>query len=199
MPRTADELVDKALVELPGAFHGLEPLVGLAAGALALAESAVETHVAEALPSTASGAWLSLIADGQGMPRVSGESDPTLRERIRSVEGLSTAAEIVAAVNEVSGLADASDTCVLVEDWQALIYCKDSATEYVTDFFCEEEHILVDGGSGFSVIVPTGLDAEVVDATCALLRKARAAGVVARLIVHDDGADFIHGPPWETP
>lgn len=196
MARTATTLREKAVRELPGPFRGLDPLIGLAAGPLALVESAVESHVAEALPSTATGAWLTLIGNGQGLPRVSGESDASLRDRIRTSEQLVTVAAIRAAVDDVSGLAAASDTCFVVEDWKARVYCKDQATEYITDAFCDEETILP-GRNAFSVILPTGLDDEVLDAVCALLRRARAAGVTARLIVHDDGPDFIHDYPWE--
>jgi len=198
MARTADDLREKAVAELPGPFRALDPLVGLSAGALALVESAVETHVAAALPSTASGAWLDLIATGQGLPRVDSESDASLRDRIRTSEQLVTVAAIRDAVNDVSGLTLVSDTCYVIDDWKARVYCKDSATEYITDAFCDEEHIL-GGHDAFSVIAPSGLDPEVLDAVCALLRRARAAGVTARLIVDDNGSDFIHGFPWETP
>lgn len=195
MARSATTLREKAVRELPGPFRGLDPLVGLAAGPLALVEPAIESHVVEALPSTATGTWLTLIGNGQGLSRVSGETDASLRDRIRTAEQLVTVAAIRAAVDDVSGLAAASDTCEVVEDWKAQIYCKDSATEYVTDAFCDEEHVL-GGHDAFSVILPTGLDDEVLDAVCALLRRARAAGVTARLIVHDDGPDFIHDYPW---
>lgn len=196
MARSAAELHALALANLPSPFRGLSPLLGGPAGALAVAEAANESWVDATLPSTATGAWLDLIANGQGLRRAWLEDDETLRERVATIEQRVTPEALKAAGD--AALVAAHDSCTVIEHWRAQIYCDDDATEYVTDAFCDEDHLL-GVWRGVTVLVTDGaLDVGPEEALLAALARARAAGISVWIWVQS-GVDPVYADPWAEP
>jgi hypothetical protein len=196
MARSPSTLHALALRNLPRPFHGLSPLLGGPAAALALAEEANESWVSATLPSSAEDAWLDLIANGQGLRRAWLEDDETLRRRIGTIEQRVTPAALKAAGD--AALIVLLDSCTVIEHWRAQIYCDDDATEYVTDAYCDEDHLL-GVWHGVTVLVTDSLlDGGPEEALVAALARARAAGVSVWIWVQS-GVDPIHADPWAEP
>lgn len=84
---------------LPANMRAAAPLVGGAAASFHLAETAAYALASYLQVGTADDVWLDLLAIGNGLRRQSGESDASLRERIRTVSDAVTAPAIKAAVD----------------------------------------------------------------------------------------------------
>lgn len=195
MARSASDLLQVALDNLDPAFHDLRPLLAGLAAVLASVEDTLEDAAAALLPSTSDGVWLQLIARGQGLKLVDGETDAALRVRIKArvlrviVEAFETG---VAAICDPLG-AD----WAIVEHHRARLYCDDGATEYVTDFFCDEDHIL-GVHRGISIVVDAGLTDATLQSLADLGNYVRAAGIRVWL-VEESSFEPITGTAWGEP
>lgn len=196
--RTAAEIYAQIYRWTPRALRNLEPYTRALAAVLAIAEDHARSLLTEALVSQATGIWLDLHGACQDAPRAAGEDDETYRARLASLPSLVTPLAIRGAVDDISGLAEDSDSCTLLERWQTRIFCNRGASpEYATDAYCGEANIL-GGWRQFIVVLPDGLDDAVYEAVAAFLEQARAAGVRASILIDPDGLTFVHGKPWET-
>lgn len=200
--RTTGQLVEQAQNFLPPSLSGpLEPVLGANCASLALAEQAVsELHDLATLEG-ATGQWLDLHGQGQGLTRRDGEGDNGYRMRLRRPDEALTPNAILTGVNIL--LAPYTDTqAIMREPWRE--------GPFWDQFFWDQE-ILSAGLLTFTVICPrVGTDPEdvgmyydhsyydrsfyaadadhpVYASIYELLQRARAAGIRAYLVIDDEG------------
>lgn len=101
MPRTKEELLSQLQKLLPGYYSSAEPLLAGFCAALERAEQVGEEMADLATIEGGEGMWLSLQARGLGIKRGSGESDESLRTRLRIIEDQVTKPAIKAAVDRI--------------------------------------------------------------------------------------------------
>lgn len=111
MARTTEELLTQLRKLLPGHYEQAEALLAGFAAAMQLTEATIDTLRDLATIEDGTGMWLTLQAHGYGILRASGESDESLRIRLRAVEDQVTRPAIEAAVNRLI----APDVCRIVE------------------------------------------------------------------------------------
>lgn len=147
MARTTDELLAQLERLLPGYYQAAEPLLAAFAAALSEAEGATDILRPLATIGGGTGKWLTLQGHGIGVLRASGESDESLRTRIRYVEDQVTRSAIENAVNGII----APDTCQIVEWWDQP-YLDD---ESETGAWLDNQSLLLSGGpQSFIVLIP---------------------------------------------
>ena len=114
MARTTTDLLEQLQRHLPPAYGPLQPVLAGLAATLDQAESSTSELVASTTVEEAEGIWLTLLAQGYGVRRAAGESDSSLRVRLRAPERQMTVAAILDATNAI--LADVTtEEAVLVE------------------------------------------------------------------------------------
>lgn len=178
---TVSQLYAQAARRMPTAYHPTLPLVASASATLRKVAVAVDAWAASATPSLAEGEWLDLIARAYSIYRRAGESNADLRLRVANLPRRVTPAAIKEAVDAILS----PDECIVAEHWQTRIYCDDSDTEYLTDFYCDEDHLL-GVHNGLTVVCPAGLTEATELAVCAVINLARAAGIRAWAMFEDD-------------
>lgn len=199
MSRTPVEILDAGLSAIDPALHPLTPLLAGGAAMLALVERDVESLIDNALPATAQGAWLDLVAEGFGLRRQASELDPSLKARIAASPKMVTLKAIKDAVDAILGNLG---TCVIAEHHRTQLYCApeddDSPyTEYVTDAYCDEANLIGEETSSFIVICPEGLTEAMELSICAAVRSLKPLGYIAWVLFSNDYTDLIYGDPWE--
>ena len=150
--RTTEQLLEQAQNFLPPSLTGpLEPVLGANCASLALAEQAVDGLHDLATLEGATGQWLDLHAQGQGLDRRDGEEDVGLRTRLRRPDEQVTPNAILTAVNIL--LAPYTSTqAIMREPWRD--------GPFWDQFFWDQE-ILSAGLLTFTVICPrVGTDPE---------------------------------------
>lgn len=154
MARTTDEILAQILQMLPDDYATGTPLLSGIAASQRQAEIVADTLAPLATIGSAAGSWLTLHADGIGIRRASGETDASLRFRLRNVEEQVTRAAILKAVNAVI----APDVARLIE-WYEAPYLDD---ETDTGLWLDSPATRLSGGpNSFLVLIPrqsTGFD-----------------------------------------
>lgn len=89
------------LRHLPAEYASSEDVIGGMAAAIEEAQDTGEAAVLEASIGGAEGKWLTLLARGYGVTRATGETDGSLRGRLRNVEDKVTPQAILDAVNSL--------------------------------------------------------------------------------------------------
>jgi hypothetical protein len=198
--RSVDELLAQLLRFLPPNYCGAEELLSGLAASLARAEVAYAELAELGLIGGASDKWLTLHGHGLGVLRATGESDTSLRKRIRSVDDQVTPAAIKALVD---GLIE-PDECRLVEWWDEPYL----DVELTDEGGCWLDTCLLSGGpNSFLVVIPEqgspftvggyvdadlwldsahlagDLEPAVYSAIVNLVERARAAGTFWRLVL----------------
>lgn len=110
-PRTKEQLLSQLRKMLPGHYVQAEPLLAGFCAALENAESVAEVMALLATIEDGEGMWLTLQARGLGIKRGSGESDESLRTRLRIIEDQVTKPAIKAAVDRILD----PDECEVIE------------------------------------------------------------------------------------
>lgn len=147
MARTTETLLEQLRRLVPGDHASGEPLLAGFAGALRVAEQSTDTLRPLATIGGASGSWLTLQAHGYGLLRASGEPDPALRLRLRTVDDQVTVPALEAAVNAII----APDVCRIVE-WFDAPYLDD---ESETGMWLDHPDTRLSGGpNSFLVLIP---------------------------------------------
>lgn len=174
-----------------------DPHLAGAAAMLALSEANVEGLAAATVPSTSEGVWLRLIARGLGIDTIPTDTDESVRAKIKSRGGRVTVAAIDAAL---AAFFDPIEVDYLFIEWhEALTYCDDDATEYVTDLFCDEDTILLNERESVLIVDDAELSAAEEEAILAILNYVRAMGTAIRIMFWT-GADPIYADyPWSVP
>jgi hypothetical protein len=197
--RTSAEILAQLDRMLPDHYRTLDPRVGFPA-ALADAEARGEALQALGTIDGAGGKWLTLHAAGQGIQRASGESNASLRTRIRNIDDALTLPAIKAAVDALI----APDECRIVEWYDGpYLGIEDDSGAWLGN----ESAILSMGPQSFTVIIPSqgavfqtggflsdnlwlgleyiGSESEpsVYDAIINEVNRLRAAGVFWRLVL----------------
>ena len=173
MARTTQELLDQLLRLLPSQYAALEPLLAGLAAAQGQIEISADTLQQLGLIDQATAEWLTLHAHGLGIRRTVGESDGSLRLRIRDVDDLVTGQAILAIVDALLSPNTASLT-----EWYEEPFLGSETDEGAWLGSMR----LSAGPSSFQVIVPeTITDAQVL-AVVAAVERSRAAGVHWRLV-----------------
>lgn len=143
MARTPAELLDQLEKFVPPQFAELEPLLAGTAGSMALAETAFDTLKTLATVEGGTDKWLTMQAHGYGILRATGESDASIRERLRTIEPKVTKTAIEERVNALIE----PDTCTVIEWWEGF-YCD-------VDFWLDNPEPYLSGGpNSFVVIIP---------------------------------------------
>lgn len=201
--RTTAEVLEQLERFVPPEFAPLRPILALYAAELRAAEVVAYDTAASSTVEGAEGVFLTALARGYGVERLSGEADATLRSRLRNVSGAVTRPAILDAVNLL--LADyTEDEAVMVEWFEEPFADYHAFADY---------HLLVDGPNAFVLILPPvgdeplgssfadvayadfdaypgdGETHPVYSAIGALVQRLKAAGVLARLFINYDG-DF---------
>jgi hypothetical protein len=147
MARTTDEVLAQLRKLLPAHYASAEALLAGFAAALGLAEVALDTLRDLATVEDGTGMWLTLQAHGYGLRRATGETDESLRIRLRAVEDQVTRPAIKAAVDRLI----APDECQIIE-WFDQPYLDD---EGETGAWLDCSGCWVSGGpQSFLVVVP---------------------------------------------
>lgn len=147
MARSLEQLLTQLERMAPGYYDSCRPLLAGFAAAMARSESTFDTLQPLATIGGGTGKWLTLQARGVGIKRGSGESDESLRARLRDVADAVTRPAIEAAVNALI----APDTCTIIEWWER------PYLDYNGDDGCwldNQDATLCDGPSGFLVLIP---------------------------------------------
>lgn len=165
MARSTDTILEQAERLVPYYDTSLRPLTAAIAAALSEAETQAEALAGEALFG-GSGQWLRLHAHGYGVQPAQGESDASLRARLRRVEDAVTPPAIVAAVDAII----TPLTCTLVEWWD---------TPYLdVDAYLDMPGVYLSGGPNtFLVVVPAGVSDATLDIIVNEVNRLRAAGI----------------------
>ncbi len=150
MARTTGEVLDALRSIVPPAYHGDDEasVLGSVAKVFSLVETTIDALYDAGLWGGATGEWLDLHALGWDVRRSDGESDGSLRSRLRDYPEQVVPAAIIAAVdpliNDVDPLADDAR---LMEHW------KDGA--FFDQAYCDQENARIGSVNvAFSVIVP---------------------------------------------
>lgn len=197
MARSASTIQARGVAILPPTFNYLEPLVAGQAAALALSEANNEAMAQSAVPSNAEGMWLTLVARGEGLERLGGETDARLLARIRSTPNTTLRAAVVATAT--AALDGVTTDLHIDESAEVRIFCDPGATEYVLDAYCDEDTILSDEPRAIWLCIDNGLSDVVINSLVASVRDVRAAGVLV-YVLEETGIDPIDATfPWETP
>lgn len=153
MARTTAEILEQLQNLLPRYYESAEPLLAGLAAAMARAEQAYEVLAPLATVEDGEGIWLSLLGRGLGIRRASGESDESLRLRIRTVEDQVTKPAIKAAVDRLI----APDECQIIE-WYEGPFLDDESD---SGMWLDNTARLSGGPQSFLVVIPqqsTGFD-----------------------------------------
>lgn len=175
VPSTSD-LLSQLRRHLPARFFAALSLLGGPSGQLAYLLLKV---LHEFIPATtigqATGIWLDLRARGQGIERAPGESNESLRTRLRNFEDMLTVASIKAAVNGLLA-EETEDECELLEHFANRLV---SDTEVIPHAFIAGHSYLLDDHNSFTIIVPDlgTIDHSAYPAIASEVDRIRAAGV----------------------
>ena len=178
MARSVEALLARFLGLIPESWGPLRAVIAGVCAQLALAESTSDTFVDQTTIEEAEGIWLTLLARGYGVDRADGESDESLRLRLRNPER-----QVIkdAIGDAATALLEESDEALVIEHWAAphMALDVDAACD-VTDLF--DQH------NAFTVIVPEGYTVDVYAAILQEVDRVRAAGVRWWLVVEDGWA-----------
>ena len=164
MARSTATILEQAERLVPYYDTSLRPLTAAIAAALSEAETQAEALAGAALFG-GSGQWLRLHAHGYGVQPAQGESDASLRARLRRVEDAVTPPAIIAAVNAIIDPL----TCTLVE-WFESPY-------HDIDYYDMPSTRLSGGPNTFLVVVPSGVTDATLDVIVNEVNRIRAAGI----------------------
>jgi len=147
MARATAEILTQLRKLLPGHYESAEALLAGFAAAQGLTESTIDTLRDLSTVELGTGMWLTLHAHGLGIKRATGESDESLRIRLRAVEDQLTKPAIKAAVDRLI----APDECQIIE-WYDQPYL-DSETDEGAWLDCSGCW-LSGGPRSFLVVIP---------------------------------------------
>lgn len=116
MARDTATLLAQLLRFLPPGYAASEALLGGLAEQYAQVEQLGDELVGSVTVEGAEGKWLTLLARGYGIYRRDGESDESVRERLREVEDAVTPTAILIAVNRLLAPYTATEA-ELLEHW----------------------------------------------------------------------------------
>jgi hypothetical protein len=197
--RTTADILAQLERFLPPRYASIRPTLAGIAAVFARVELSGEDLALATTIGGAEGAWLRLIARGYGVYAQDGESDASIRERIRNVEGQVTRPAILAAVNAL--LAPFTDTPARmierVDDgfwnvnfwWDTTIFCGPSrffvlvlprignigtGSSYWDSAYFDNDFFWGGGDAGVHPVY---------HAIAALVNRIRAAGVSWRLTI----------------
>lgn len=182
MALTTDQVLAQLERMLPPRYAASRAVLALYAAMIAKALQVAELDF---IPSTtvagAEGQWLTLLASGYGITRSTGESDASVRTRIRAIEDALTVSAIEDAVDAL--LADLTAVpCELVEHWHAPLVADTDDLEWAA--ITDHSH-LFDEHNAFTVIVPDFgdfPDDAIYAAVVAEVERLRGAGVRAYIL-----------------
>ena len=144
-PRTRTAILAEIMATLPANLRSLSPVLAGTATALELTEQAASDLASNLEIGTAEGQWLDLIAKGQGLRRQVGETDTSLRQRLRTTPDALTRPAILAAVDAI--LAEYSAGHSYMIEW--------FDGPYLDDAYLDDPESLYGGGPNtFILIVP---------------------------------------------
>jgi len=101
VPRTVAQLEKELLRLLPSQYQRLRDLLIAYPGVFREVELSTEEFVDAATIGGADGIWLTLLAQGYGVPRAPSEADASVRARLRNVERQVTRDAILEAVEAI--------------------------------------------------------------------------------------------------
>lgn len=148
MARSTAELLAQLRRLLPGHYESAEALLAGFAAAQGLAETAAEVLRDLATIEQGTGMWLTLHAHGLGIKRATGESDESLRIRLRAVEDQVTRIAIKAAVDR---LLTPPDACRIVEWYEGPYLDNENSAGLWLD---NDGSWLSGGPQSFLVVIP---------------------------------------------
>lgn len=166
MARTTDQILAQYERLMPGGWgQSLRPLLAGVAAALVEAEERGDTLAAAGLFST-TGTWLRLHAHGYGIQPADGESDASLRGRLRQVENAVTRPALKAAVDALIDPLEAE----IVEWWE---------TSYVdVNLYLDLAGSRLGGGPRtFIVLVPAATSDAALRVIANEINRLRSAGI----------------------
>jgi hypothetical protein len=186
MARTTDELLAQLERFLPPEMAPLRPVLAGIAAMMRQAELFKDACIDAAKHTTAEGIWLTLLAQGYGVRRATGESDASLLDRLQNVPDALTVTALEDAANRL--LADLTGTeAYILEHWANRFFCDG-------DGYCDQGDPLLDQHNAFALVCPlvgdlpssetypTGEHA-VYAAIFAAIQQLKAAGVRWCLVV----------------
>lgn len=201
MARTTEQLLEQAQRLLSPVFAGpLEPVLGAFCAALATAEDSVEGLHERATLEGATGQWLDLHGQGQGLTRRDGEGDDGYRMRQRRPDEQLTPSAILNGVNIL--LSPYTDTeAVLIEPWRDGPFMDHAYLDHTIvgtdllsfvvatprvgtpagDVGAYMDHVFMD-----YTFLSADHDHPVYASIYELIQRARAAGVRGYLFIDDD-------------
>lgn len=193
--RSTPDLLEQLQRFLPPSFCGATPLLGGFAAAQAEAEAAVDLLRPQATLGCATDIWLTLQAHGYGVLRASGESDGSLRGRLRRVDDLVTRVALKSLVDELI----APDECQIIEWFETPYLDNDAWLDSMLVSGGPHSFLVVisDQGAGFdhvgafvdsdfwldSAFIGEAVEPAVYAAIINQVERARAAGTFWRLVI----------------
>ena len=145
--RTIDDMLAQLLRFLPDQYAAASDALSGLAAQMVQAEQAGEDLVLSTTVGAAAGKWLTLMAGGYGVYRQAGESDASLRIRLRRVEDRVTRPAILAVVNALLSAYTAT---------QAVMYEHFASGFFVGDFSDQPDDAIRLYGqhNAFTLLVP---------------------------------------------
>lgn len=190
MPRSAAEIAAQGMAALPPWAKPLEPIIAGLAAELALVEATGEDFANSTTVGGAEGIWLTLLAQGYGVDRSTGEPDSSVRIRLRAPEDQATRPAILAAVNATLAPYTA-DEATMLEFWDDGFADRDAWADLSVLCDLHNSFVLVlpligtalEGGSyadfDYADACYAGADGEhpIYEAVRSLVNRLRAAGI----------------------
>lgn len=124
MARTTEQILAQIERLVPESYRPLRPVLAGVAAQLRQLELTGEASVDDVTIGGAEGTWLTLLARGYGVRRSTGESDASVRGRLRNVDERLTVTAIETAVDAILP----SGSCTVVEHYKSGIYLTSGAT-----------------------------------------------------------------------
>jgi hypothetical protein len=145
MARTTDQLLAQLERFVPPQLRPLRPVLAGICAMLRRGEIAADDFSLSSTIGGAEGIWLTLLARGYGVERATGESDESLRARLRNVEDKLTKTRILRRVNEL--LSEYTDEqAELLEHWANGFYFDND------DYF--DDDLVLDQHNAFTLVCP---------------------------------------------
>ena len=203
--RTTATIAADMTAYLPANMRAASPLVGGAAASFQLAETAAYALASYLQVGTATDVWLDLLALGNGLRRQQGETDASLRKRLRTVEDAVTTPAIKAAVDALLA-AYGLGACQIREWFSGPYYDRNAYLDHNLVITSPNYFVVVVPFSGTSMALSyldrtayldriaylgawdTSASSPVYAAVVALVNSLRAAGVRWDLYILPSGA-----------
>lgn len=182
MARTVEQLVERLRSWLPTSYEQAEPLLAAFAGAMRGAELALDELEPLVSIDGGEGQWLTLQARGQNCDRSEGESDASLRERMRTVEDAVSRPALEAATQAVLDENGVVGSVVVLEWWEGPYVDVDETVLPGGGGFYVGWARMMSGPRCFLVLVPVSTGDTVKAAIIDEIQRLRAAGVGWKLV-----------------